>query len=256
MKIAAIQTDIAWGDPQKNIRRAMELVDEAGDVDIVVFPEMFTTGFAVSEEAASESDDSPSLHAMVEKAAERKVAIAGSIAVRTSDKGEYRNRFYFVKPDGTIEYYDKKHLFSFGGEGRKFTGGNERKIVEYKGFRILLQVCYDLRFPVFSRNHFDSEGKPEYDLALYVANWPERRIDAWDTLLKARAIENQCYVVGVNRAGDDPDNSYVGHSAIIDFNGKILTDCKQNEEIIIVGELDMVRMEAYREFFPAMKDAD
>ena len=185
---------------------------------------------------------------MQRKAAERNCAIAGSVAVQ--ENGKYYNRFYFVHPDGTVQHYDKKHLFTYGGEDKQFTAGTERVVVHYRGVRILLEVCYDLRFPVWSRNLGD------YDMILYVASWPTPRVDAWSALLRARAIENQCYVAGVNRMGTDPACEYSGGSAIIDPYGKTMAECPWSCESEATAEIDMEKLAAFREKFPVLDDAD
>lgn len=207
MNITILQTDILWAQPEANRQRISQLIEHLGPTDLIVLPEMFSTGFATQPEGIAEADGG-SLRWMAAMAASTQAALAGSIAIREGER--YYNRFYFVKPDGELAFYDKRHLFTYGGEDKAFTPGRDRVVVEWRGVRILLQVCYDLRFPVFSRNHDD------YDLVLYVANWPEGRRQAWDLLLRARAIENQCYVVGVNRVGKAQVN-YNGGSAIVDF---------------------------------------
>ena len=185
---------------------------------------------------------------MKAKASQTGAAIAGSIAVH--EDGRYYNRFHFVTPDGNVTTYDKKHLFTFGGEHNRFTAGSERVIVAYKGFRILLEICYDLRFPVWSRN------KGDYDMIIYVASWPTPRVEAWKALLTARAIENQCYVAGVNRVGDDPGNNYCGGSRVIDPYGKIIAECEDGREMEVTAEVDMEVLEAFRAKFPVLDDAD
>ncbi len=247
MKVSLLQTDIRWKDPQTNRQRAEKLIDTLSAVDLIVLPEMFTTGFCTDPVGAAEPADSDTLEWMRRMAASKQTAIAGSVATQAENR--YYNRFYFVKPDGSYAVYNKRHLFSFAGEHERYTPGEQRVVVEYNGWRILLQVCYDLRFPVFSRNRGD------YDLILYVANWPTVRISAWDTLLRARAIENQCYVVGVNRTGDDPALSYNGSSALIDYLGRALTPA-ETSETILSGELDRSALEAFRAKFPAGRDAD
>lgn len=257
MKIALVQTDPVWADPVANRARVRELVSPLEGVDLVVLPEMFSTGFVTEPVGIAESQDSGSLALLKEIASTKGCAVAGSIAIEIpSEKGsQYRNRFYFVHPDGKVEYYDKHHLFTYGGEHLHYTPGQERVVVEHCGVRILLQVCYDLRFPVFSRNRM-VDGRPEYDLILYVASWPVRRVDAWDALLNARAIENLSYVVGVNRTGNDPSNSYCGHSRLIDPMGKTLASCKEGEENVTICELDTNLLELFRKSFPALLDAD
>ena len=175
-------------------------------------------------------------------------AIAGSIA--TEEEGVFYNRFYFVTPEGDYAQYDKHHLFTYGGEHKRYQAGQERVVVEYMGVRILLAICYDLRFPVWSRNRKD------YDMAIYVASWPTPRVEAWKALLHARAIENQCYVVGVNRVGKDPYCQYSGHSAIIDPYGKTLAECNEDKECLLTAQIDMEVLKAFREKFPVLEDAD
>jgi len=257
MKIALLQMDPVWSDPLSNRTRLNELVRPLDGADLIVLPEMFSTGFVTEPEGIAESVDSESLALLGSIAADKDCAVAGSIAIQVeaSSGKEYRNRFYFVHPDGKVEYYDKHHLFTYGGEHLHYTPGQERVVVEWRGVRILLQVCYDLRFPVFSRNRFVG-GKPDYDLILYVASWPVRRIDAWDALLKARAIENLCYVAAVNRVGPDPYNNYNGHSQLIDPMGKIISVCKEGVEDVQVCEMDLDLLRVFRENFPALGDAD
>ena len=185
---------------------------------------------------------------MCKVAAERDCAIAGSVAVE--ENGTYYNRFYFVYPDGTIRSYDKKHLFSYGGEHLCFTAGKERVVVEFRGVRMLLQICYDLRFPVWTRNRGD------YDMILYVASWPTSRVEAWNLLLRARAIENQCYVAGVNRVGTDPSCTYCGGTVLIDPYGKTVAECETGRECEVSGSVDMEQLEVYRKKFPVLGDAD
>ena len=174
-------------------------------------------------------------------------AIVGSCAVKVGEG--YRNRMYFVKPTGEVEYYDKWHLFSVGGESKSYTRGRERKIVEWRGVRYLLAVCYDLRFPVWSRQRGD------YDAIIYVAAWPTPRREVWQTLLKARAIENQAYVIGVNRTGDEPTLSYSGDSAVIDYYGKCVAECGSEERVANV-EIDIDKLNAFRDKFNVSADAD
>ena len=240
--------DIAWGDVHENIRRAENAIDSSPGAELYILPEMFSTGFCTAPEGIAEQNEGHSLAWMKKKSSQTGAAIAGSVAV--CDNGRYYNRFYFVKPDGSVSRYDKKHLFTFGGEHNHFTAGDERVIVEYKGIRILLEICYDLRFPIWSRNHGD------YDMILYVASWPTVRINAWKTLLVARAIENQCYVAGVNRIGNDPTNEYCGGSMIIDPYGKVIASCKDNAAETASAEIDMMMLDAFRQKFPVLNDSD
>lgn len=248
MKISIIQQDIAWADVDENIRRADAAVDSHPGVDLYVLPEMFSTGFCTDPEGIAEGPEFRSLKWMKAKAAQTDAAIAGSVAVK--EDGRYYNRFYFVKPDGNVQWYDKKHLFTFGGEHERFTAGSERVVVEFRGVRILLEVCYDLRFPVWSRNRGD------FDMILYVASWPTVRVSAWKSLLVARAIENQCYVAGVNRVGKDPSNDYNGGSMVIDPYGRIIASCEDGAESVELAEIDMDALEAFRKKFPVFNDSD
>ena len=236
-----------WADVSENIRRSDVAIDSQPGADLYVFPEMFSTGFCTIPEGIAEGDGL-TLQWMKAKAAQVDAAIAGSVAVKEDDR--YFNRFYFVKPDGTVTYYDKKHLFTYGGEHERFTAGDKRVVVEFRGVRILLEVCYDLRFPIWSRNHGD------YDMILYVASWPTVRVAAWKSLLVARAIENQCYVAGVNRVGNDPYNEYSGGSMVIDPYGKIIASCEDRVEMTAEADVDMDMLEAFRAKFPVLNDAD
>lgn len=248
MKITVLQRNIMWADPTANVRRADEAVDRNPGADLYVLPEMFSTGFCTHPEGIAEPAENDTVKWMKSKAASTGAAMAGSIAI--CENGRYYNRFHFVTPDGSVTTYDKKHLFTFGGEHERFTAGSERVIVSYKGMRILLEICYDLRFPVWSRNRGD------YDMILYVASWPTPRVGAWKALLTARAIENQCYVAGVNRVGTDPSNEYCGGSRIIDPYGKIMAECRDGEEMEATADVDMKVLEAFREKFPVLDDAD
>lgn len=248
MKIVILQTDIYWANPKENLKRAEEMLKKYAEVDLFVLPEMFSTGFCTQPQGIAESVESESLVWMKRVAAERNCAIAGSVAIE--DGGKFFNRFYFVHPDGLVQSYDKKHLFTYGGEHKQFTPGTERVIVSYKGVRFLMQICYDLRFPVWSRNRGD------YDVALYVASWPVPRIEAWRALLRARAIENQCYVVAVNRVGEDPNCSYCGGSEVINPYGKAIAICEDYKACGAEAVIDMDVLEDFRKKFPVLNDAD
>lgn len=248
MKTTILQLDIEWAAPQANIERANRAIDENPGSDLYVLPEMFSTGFCTNPEGVAEPIEGPSLNWMKSKAVQTNAAIAGSVAV--SDGERYFNRFYFVKPSGQVVWYDKRHLFTYGGEHLHFTAGEERVVVEWRGVRILLEVCYDLRFPVWARNRGD------YDMILYVASWPVPRIAVWSALLVARAIENQCYVAGVNRVGSDPACQYNGGSVIIDPYGATLACCANERECAASATIDMPLLEAFRQKFPVLNDAD
>lgn len=248
MKVTILQRDILWANPEDNVARADEAIDCNPGSDLYILPEMFSTGFCTNPEGIAESTDSSTLAWMKAKAASTGAALAGSVAVTEND--HYYNRFYFVKPDGSVATYDKKHLFTFGGEHLRFTAGQERVVVEWKGVRILLEICYDLRFPVWARN------KGDYDMIIYVASWPTPRVEAWKSLLTARAIENQCYVAGVNRVGTDPSNEYCGGSRVIDPYGIIMSECTDGKEMEVTVDVDMDILEAFRAKFPVLNDAD
>lgn len=249
MLITILQTDIIWKDIASNLKKLDSLLGGVpGGTDVIVIPEMFSTGFCTEPEDIAESVDGQSLAWMKAKAVERGCAIAGSVPVR--DGGRFYNRFYFVRPEGKYEFYDKRHLFTYGGEDKRFSPGDRRVVVNFRGVRILLQVCYDLRFPVWARNTGD------YDMIFYVASWPSSRASAWDTLLHARAIENQCYVAGVNRVGNDPSCQYSGGSVIIDPYGKELGRCPDGKEGGVSAEIDMDILTAFRKKFPVLSDAD
>lgn len=248
MKVTILQCDIEWANPVRNVQKADEAIDRNPESDLYVLPEMFSTGFCTNPEGIAEGADSPTLQWMKRKAAETGAAIAGSIAME--EDGKFYNRFYFVKPDGSVAHYDKRHLFAYGGEQKHYTAGTERVIVEWKGVRILLEVCYDLRFPVWARNRGD------YDMMLYVASWPTTRVAVWSALLVARAIENQCYVAGVNRVGSDPVCEYSGASVIIDPYGRTVAACTLNEASEASTEVNMEKLAAFRQKFPVGEDAD
>ena len=259
MKITALQTDIAWCDTPRNLAQATTLIRESEQADIYILPEMFTTGFIIQPQGNIESEYGTTLSWMKQMAADTNAAIAGSIAVEANDKS-YRNRLYFVMPDGTFHYYDKHHLFTYADEHLHYTPGTDPVIVQWRGVNIMLQVCYDLRFPCFSRNSLRSQlataNLLPYDLCLYVANWPSSRRAAWDVLLRARAIENQCYVIGVNRIGDDPTCHYDGGTTIIDPYGSPIATAPDNHTCTITATLDLDRLQHFREKFPVLSDAD
>lgn len=247
MRVVILQHDIKWACPTDNQKHLEEMLLMQPKADLYVLSEMFSTGFATEPEGIAEKDGS-SLIWMKRMASQLDAAIAGSVA--TEEKGLFYNRFYFVKPDGKITSYDKRHLFTFSSEDKRFTCGKKRAIVEFRGVRIMLQICYDLRFPVFSRN------KGDYDAIIYVANWPTKRVEAWKALLRARAIENQCYVIGANRVGDDPKCQYQGGSAIIDPYGQTLATTADFLEEAIYADIDLNALNAFREKFPVLNDAD
>ncbi len=250
MKITILQIDIKWGLPNANHEAVESLLDVNPGSDIYVLPEMWATGFAISpKELSSEDIENGSLNWMVLQAKKRGSAISGSILAKT-ENNEFKNRHYFVMPDGTYKYYDKHHLFTYGSEGEAYTQGNERVVVQYKGMRFLLQTCYDLRFPVWQRN------KEDYDTILLAANWPESRQAAWQILIRARAIENQCFVIGANRVGKDSTCTYIGRSAIIDPLGRAIVQAKGNYQQALTADISMEDLIDFRSKFPVLKDRD
>lgn len=253
MKSSIVQFSPAWKSPEANRDSLKNLLARVPETDLIVLPEMFSTGF-VTDPAGVAEKDGESLRFMQETASRHNCAVAGSLAVE--EEGAFFNRFYFVFPDGGEVHYDKHHLFTFGGEHRTFTAGEKPVVAEFRGVRILLQVCYDLRFPVFSRNRLQPDGKVLYDLALYVASWPDVRSEAWDTLLRARAIENQCFLAGVNRVGEDPGNRYSGHSVILGPKGQVLAGCREYREEVVTCEIRLEDLQAFRSQFPVLQDAD
>ncbi len=249
MKIALIQTTLYWENPQLNRNHFEEKIDSISEnVDLIVLPEMFTTGFTMRSEEVAESMSGETMQWLQSMAQSTQAAITGSIVIK--ENNQYYNRLLFVFPSGAVMTYDKRHLFTLAGENKVYTGGTERIIIDYKGFKICPLVCYDLRFPVFSRNTED------YDVLIYVANWPEPRVNAWDILLRARAVENQCFVIGVNRIGSDQNqHEYVGHSQAIDYFGNYLAMPQETEGIFIVA-LDKNEMLETRKKLDFLADRD
>jgi omega-amidase len=249
LRCLLVQSQLFWADAKAN-RRQLETIARGhdADCDLIIFPETFTSGFLGDIEAESETMDGPTVAWMKALAAELNCVICGSAAIATEHGNT--NRFLWVQPDGGLEFYDKRHLFSYGGEDRRYVAGTERKIINYRGWRICPQICYDLRFPVWCRNRDD------YDVLLFVANWPEPRTSAWTALLRARAIENQSYVIGVNRSGRDPRGlEYLGCSAVYDPLGQSVVDlgtseCNKSTTI----EID--KLTVVRDQLPFRQDAD
>lgn len=249
MNVLLCQCDLFWADHNKNLESIRKVIDsETKDIDLIILPEMFSTGFCTVPQGVAEPTGGPSLNWMQQVAKEKNAAVVGSVAVQEGD--DYYNRMFFVYPDGNYLKYDKHHLFTYGKEHLQYKNGNERVIAEYKGWRFMLQVCYDLRFPVFARNHGD------YDMLIYVASWPSVRRYAWDTLLKARAIENLAYVAGVNRVGNDPQCQYSGGTVMLDFMGQIMSEASPNEVSTVYVELDKDALVQFRDKFPALNDRD
>lgn len=250
LKIAIIQSDLVWENPEQNRMRfgaKIEAIQE--EIDLIVLPEMFTSGFTMNPEKVAETMNGATVQWMKNQSNEKNAAILGSIVV--SEGGNFYNRLLFVMPNGDVTYYDKRHTFTLAGEHKVYEKGQEQFIQTYKGWRLYPLICYDLRFPVWSRN------MQNYDVLLYVANWPKTRIDAWDTLLKARAIENMSYCIGVNRVGEDANNlSYNGSSALYDVLGHKLTNIALNEEAVEVVTLTKEHIDKYRSKLKFLDDKD
>ena len=253
MKVTLLQTDIQWAQAQENIREAERMIAENPGSDLYVLPEMWSTGFATEPHHIAHEENGNSALAWMQDAAQRyHCAICGSVAVHLSD-GTYRNRHYFVDGRNQQEvFYDKHHLFTYGGEDKYYTAGQSHTIIEYEGFRILLLTCYDLRFPCWSRY----ADKLEYDVIVVVANWPESRQSAWQILTRARAIENQSYLIGVNRVGDDEYSHYTGCSCVIDSIGGTLGQCHRNQVETLTIELSLSELHRRREKFRVLDDRD
>ena len=250
MKISIIQPDLAWEDKSRNFKNLGELISPLyKKTDIVVLPEMFNTGFSINPEQLSESPEAETFDWMKNIAQRGNFGLCGSYMVK--ENMHFFNRWVFVTPEKESWYYDKRHLFSMAGEDKFFSPGKTRLIFSFRGVRISPHICYDLRFPVWSRNRND------YDLIIYAANWPESRISVWNTLLKARAIENQCYVAGANRIGTDGEGiKYCGDSMIVDPRGVIIASANRNEESSVTGKISLTELSDFRKKFPVLKDAD
>ena len=247
MKIALVQNSPVQGDPGSSLADLDNLIGQGCGADIYVLPEMFATGQYIDPSAVVQTMDGQIVDWMIQKASFLNAAVCGSLPI--VENGCTYNRLIFAKPDGTIDHYDKHHLFSYSGESQNYTPGQDRVVIEFRGLRIMLLICYDLRFPTFSRNRDD------YDAVFYPANWPDKRILAWDTLLRARAIENQCYAIGVNRAGADDFGVYPGHSAIITPYGETLIQTDDKAQMLC-ADLDMEQLARFRAKFPVLQDAD
>jgi len=262
MKVTLIQMDIAWEAADVNHATAEQLMRSAEKSDVYVLPEMWNTGVTTEPQGVAEDEEGETLQWMQQMANKLDAAVAGSIAVHLSD-GTYRNRLYFVTPDPlppfrgnncqlsivNCKWYDKHHLFAYGGETEHYTPGSEYVSVDWRGVRFHLCICYDLRFPLWLRN------RDGYEALICVASWPSARMHAWNVLLQARAIENQCYVLGVNRIGKDPVCEYSGGSAIVDPFG-FATSCPDKEASVLTKTLDLKRLGAFRDKFPVLKERD
>lgn len=254
LTITLIQTQLFWEDKAANLamlEQKINAIDKA--TELVVLPEMFSTGFSMRPGQLAETMDGETVGWMKRIAAARKIILTGSVIIE--QEGNYYNRLIWMLPNGQYGYYDKRHRFAFAGEDAHYTAGNRRVVAQVNGWKVNLLVCYDLRFPVWARQQLQ-EGQPEYDLLLYVANWPQRRSHAWQTLLQARAIENQCYVVGVNRVGNDGNDIYhSGDSMVVDPLGQTLYHKADAEDVFTIT-LQKENLDEVRSKFPFWKDGD
>jgi predicted amidohydrolase len=249
MKIALIQSSLFWENPTANRNYFEEKINAIAEkVDLIVLPEMFTTGFTMNPSAVAETMQGETISWLQSLAKTKNSAITGSLVIK--ENNNFYNRLVFVFPSGEIQFYDKRHLFTLAGEDKVYTSGNQKLIVDYLGWKICPLICYDLRFPVFARNIED------YDVLIYVANWPKPRINAWDILLQARSVENICYTIGVNRVGLDANNfEYVGHSQGVDFLGTYILEPQEAEGVFIV-ELNKEKLLETRNQLGFLNDSD
>jgi omega-amidase len=260
MKVTLIQTQLFWEDRKKNLEHFDTCIASIKEqTDLIILPEMFTTGFSMKPEKVAEPSNGEALAWMKQKAAEKKAIITGSVAVE--ENKNYYNRLFWVEPNGTVSTYDKRHLFRMAKEDSHYKAGAKKIIKQINEWKICPLVCYDLRFPVWSRNHFkktsENSTEAQYDVLIYVANWPETRNYAWKQLLIARAIENQCYVIGLNRVGKDGnDFSHSGDSVVLNPRGEVISMTRANEESIETVILDRGYLEEFRKIFPVGLDAD
>jgi predicted amidohydrolase len=251
LTITIIQPNLHWENKQANLDMLTQKIESVKEkTEIVILPEMFSTGFSMQPKLLAEKMNGETVEWMKKMASSKKIILTGSAIIE--EGGKYYNRLIWMLPNGEYGVYDKRHLFAYAHEHNHYSAGTKRLIAQVKGWKINLMVCYDLRFPIWARQ----QTAGEYDVLIYVANWPERRITAWKTLLQARAIENQCYVIGANRVGDDGNNiHYTGESMIIDPLGEILYH-KANEEDVFTYTLQKEKLDEVREKFPFWRDAD
>ena len=255
LEILYIQSDLAWENPVQNRENFEKKIPGQGQgCDLIVLPETFTTGFPVDPAPFAETTDGESLQWMQRLAAETGAVVTGSLLLKEATT--YFNALIWMRPDGTFERYDKRHVFSMGDEHKHIKAGEHQLVVKLKGWKIKPMVCYDLRFPVWSKNRYEN-GAFEYDLAIYVANWPAVRVYPWDALLVARAIENQAYVLGVNRVGvDGQGNNYCGHSKLIDAKGAIVSEAPESKEVSMCVSLSGKQLQEFRNKFNVGMDWD
>lgn len=249
-KVTILQTNVSWANPDENVKNVQRLFDETAGSDLYVLPEMWATGFATTPHDIAENEDSIALNWMRHMAVKHSCAVSGSLLIRTADDS-YRNRHYFVTPDDTY-YYDKHHLFTYGHEDEYITAGTDHVVATWQGHRFLLLTCYDLRFPLWAR--YGRAG--EYDAIIVVANWPEKRQQAWRVLTRARAVENQCYLIGANRVGDDQYCHYLGESLVCDSQGETILICEANKEEAKTVSLDFSSLDSIRSRFRVLDDRD
>lgn len=254
LAITTVQTNLSWEEKSTNLRMLEQKINRIQEkTEIVVLPEMFSTGFSMNPKLLAETMDGETVQWMKRISRENSIVLTGSIIIE--ENGAFYNRLIWMLPNGDYGHYDKRHLFAYAEEDKHYSPGNKRLIASVKGWKVNLQVCYDLRFPVWARQQY-KDKQPEYDILVYVANWPERRSHAWKTLLCARAIENQCYVVGVNRVGTDGNNIYhSGNSLIIDPSGQVLYHMADEEDVFTIT-LQKEKLEEVRARFPFWRDAD
>ena len=251
LRVTCVQNDVIARDPEANRRHLDEMLENVENTDVIVFPETFTTGFPADPNVFAEDVNGVTMQWMREKAKEKNCAVCGTIILKNNG---FYNSFIWMQPDGKHLLYNKRHLFTMGGE-IGLNHGEERITIEWKGWRIRPFVCYDMRFPVWNRNSF-KDGKFEYDLAIFTAEWPEKKSEVWNTLLRARAIENQAFVVGVNRVGiDDSDIKYKGESMILNMKGRVVAKAEDGENVF-TAELNKEDLTAFREYFRVSADWD
>ena len=255
LTVTLIQTDLVWEDKKQNLLNLEDKINHLKEkTELIILPEMFSTGFSMRPEMLSEKMDGESVLWMKRISASKKIILTGSLIIE--ENGEYYNRLIWMLPNSEMGIYDKRHLFAYGTEHEHYTAGNKRLIASVKGWKINLQVCYDLRFPLWARQQKKENADLEYDVLIYVANWPQKRNTAWKTLLQARAIENQCYVIGVNRTGNDGNGTYhSGDSMVIDAAGEILYHASEKEDVFTIN-LKKEKLGELRSRFPFWKDAD
>lgn len=255
MRIAIVQAELSWEDNDKNLAHFSTLLDGVSDIDMFVLPEMFNSGFTMKSDEVGQPMNGKAVSWMQKMANEKDAVFVASLII-TENNNRY-NRLIWAAPSGNVETYDKKHLFRMANEHDHFTSGTNRIIIEYKGMRFCPQICYDLRFPIWSRNSNGKSKEPVYDCLIYVANWPKVRSDAWTSLLKARAIENQAYVVGVNRVGVDGNGiEYSGDSRIYSPKGVRLDKVPSSKEIVDIVTINLEALTEFREKFPVSDDGD